>query len=99
MISHSMVQSGPGFPYFAPAVYSYIATGNLEEAVAKVSVVDIADLDPVEFVAKVMCKTGTNFHLFFFNILHVTKKTLENNHNYFRLETFHLQCWMKSLQL
>ena len=54
MISHSMVQSGPGFSYFASAVYSYIAKGNLEEAVAKVSVVDIADLDLVEFVAQVM---------------------------------------------
>jgi hypothetical protein len=54
MISHSMVQNGPGFPYFAPAVYLYIATGNLEEAVTKVSVVDIADPDLVEFVAKVI---------------------------------------------
>ena len=35
MISHSTMQNGPGFPYFAPAVYSYIATGNLEEAVTK----------------------------------------------------------------
>ena len=42
MISHSMVHNGPGFPYFAPAVYSHIATGNLEDAVTKVSVVDIA---------------------------------------------------------
>ena len=25
MISHSMVQDGPGFPYFAPAVYIYIS--------------------------------------------------------------------------
>ena len=49
MISHSMVQNGPGFPYFGPAVYSYIATGNLEEAVTKVS-----DPDLVEFVAKVI---------------------------------------------
>ena len=54
MISHSMVQNGPGFPYFAPAVYSYIATGNLEEAVTKVSVVDTADPDLVEFVVKVI---------------------------------------------
>ena len=53
MISHSLVQNGPGFPYFAPAVYSYIATGNLGEAITKVSVVDIADPDLVEFVEKV----------------------------------------------
>ena len=54
MISRSMVQNGPGFPYFAPAVYSYIATENLEETVTKVSVVDIADADLAEFVAKLI---------------------------------------------
>ncbi|CAB4001829.1 G2 M phase-specific E3 ubiquitin- ligase-like [Paramuricea clavata] len=53
MISHSLIQNGPGFPYFTPAVYSYIATGNLEEAITKVSVIDIADPDLVEFVGKI----------------------------------------------
>ena len=53
MISHSMVQDGRGFPYFAPAVYIYIATGNLSEAITKVSVVDIADPDLLEFIEKV----------------------------------------------
>ena len=55
MISHSLVQNGPGFPYFAPAVYLYISTGNLREAITKVSVVDIADPDLMEFVEKVRC--------------------------------------------
>lgn len=64
MISHSMVQDGPGFPYFAPAVYSYIATGNLEEAITKVSIVDIADPDLVEFVGKVRTKVSIYFDFF-----------------------------------
>lgn len=61
MISHSLVQNGPGFPYFAPAVYSYISTGNLQEAITKVSIVDIADPDLLEFVEKVRCFIFDNF--------------------------------------
>ena len=64
MISHSLVQDGPGFPCFAPAVYSYIATGNLEEAITKVSIVDIADPDLVEFVGKVRTKGSIYFDFF-----------------------------------
>ena len=74
MISHSLIQNGPGFPYFTPAVYSYIATGNLEEAISKVSVIDIADPDLVEFVGKVKTKFALLI-LFLLLICGYAKKT------------------------
>ena len=43
MIAHSLVQGGPGFPYLAPVVYSYISTGDLQAALLHVSVVDVCD--------------------------------------------------------
>ena len=53
IIAHSLVQDGPGFPYFCPTLYWYIATGDLQQGVARVSCIDI--LDPVlsEYVRKV----------------------------------------------
>ena len=38
MIVHSLVQGGPGFPYLAPVVYSYISTGDLQAALSHVYV-------------------------------------------------------------
>lgn len=35
MIGHSLIQDGPGFPYLAPAIYWYIATSDLDEAVGR----------------------------------------------------------------
>ena len=29
MVTHSMIQGGPGFPYLSPIAYWYIATGDL----------------------------------------------------------------------
>ena len=43
MIAHSLVQDGPGFPYLAPVVYSYISTGDLQAALLHVSAVDVCD--------------------------------------------------------
>ena len=43
MIAHSLVQGGPGFPYLAPVVYSYISTGDLQAALLHVSAVDVCD--------------------------------------------------------
>jgi hypothetical protein len=34
MIAHSLCQNGPGFPYFAPSQYYYIATGDINKAIA-----------------------------------------------------------------
>ena len=53
MISHSLVQGGPGFPYLAPAVYWYVATGDLGEAIDKASIFDIIDPDLLGFVERV----------------------------------------------
>ena len=41
MIGHSLIQDGPGFPYLAPAIYWYVATSNLEEAVGRASHIDV----------------------------------------------------------
>lgn len=43
MIAHSLVQGGPGFPYLAPVVYSYISAGDPEAALLHVSAVDVCD--------------------------------------------------------
>lgn len=43
MIAHSLVQGGPGFPYLALVVYSYISTGDLQAALLHVSAVDVCD--------------------------------------------------------
>ena len=43
MISHSLVQSGPGFPYLSPAVYWYLATGDLQAALGKASCADVTN--------------------------------------------------------
>ena len=42
MIAHSLCQNGPGFPYFAPYVYWYIATSSEEMALSYVSDHDLS---------------------------------------------------------
>lgn len=41
IIVHSVLQEGPGFPFFAPAIYKYICTGSAEEAVDEVELEDL----------------------------------------------------------
>ena len=53
MIAHSLIQGGPGFPYLAPSIYWYIATGDLSEAVARCSFVDVGDHELACFVERV----------------------------------------------
>ena len=53
LITHSLVQGGPGFPFLAPAIYWYVATGDLSEAVARASCLDIGDMELVSFVGGV----------------------------------------------
>jgi len=43
MVAHSMIQGGPGFPYLSPVIYWYIATGDLQQGIARASVIDISD--------------------------------------------------------
>lgn len=42
MIAHSLTQNGPGFPYFAPYVYWYLATSSEEMALSYVSIDDLS---------------------------------------------------------
>ena len=40
LIAHSLVHEGPGFPFFAPFVYWYIATGCEQCALPYVSIIE-----------------------------------------------------------
>ena len=53
MIAHCLIQDGPGFPYLAPAIYWYIATGDLNEAVGRASPIDVVDEDLLVLLDKV----------------------------------------------
>ena len=53
MLAHSLVQDGPGFPYLAPAIYWYVATGDLNEGISRASAVDVVDEDLLMILDKV----------------------------------------------
>ena len=53
MIAHSMVQGGPGFSYFSPVMYSYIASGDLCTSLEMAIVEDVDDPDLLEYIEKV----------------------------------------------
>ena len=53
MIGHSLIQQGPGFPYLAPAIYCYIATGDLNEAISRASCMDVMDVELLTILDKV----------------------------------------------
>lgn len=53
MVGHSLIQDGLGFPYLAPAIYWYIATGDLDEAVGRASHIDVVDEDLLMILDKV----------------------------------------------
>ena len=52
MISHSLVQSGPGLPYLSPAVY-WLATGDLQAALGKASCADVINKELLRYIEKV----------------------------------------------
>ena len=41
LIAHSLIQGGPGFPYLAAIIYSYLSSGDLQTAVLKASYMDV----------------------------------------------------------
>ena len=43
IVAHSLIQGGPGFPFLSPSIYWYVATGDLQQGLARASVVDISD--------------------------------------------------------
>lgn len=53
MIAHSLCQNGPGFPYFAPSQYYYIATGDINKAIAYASIHDILDYEVKRLIDQV----------------------------------------------
>ena len=53
MIAHSLIQGGPGFPFLAPSIYWYIATGDLSETVARCSFVDVGEHELACFIERV----------------------------------------------
>ena len=57
IIVHSIVQGGPGFPFFSPAVFYYLATGSVEEAIQHLSIDKCASPYYHDVVMKV-CQFG-----------------------------------------
>lgn len=53
MIAHSLVQSGPGFPYLSPAIYWYLATGDLQIAIQKASCSDVDNRELADYISRV----------------------------------------------
>ena len=53
MISHSLVLGGPGFPYLSPSIYWYLATGDLQTALAKASCADVQNSELIKYIDKV----------------------------------------------
>ena len=53
MVAQSMIQGGPGFPYLSPVVYCYIGTGNLQQGIARASVIDIGDVILNSYITRV----------------------------------------------
>lgn len=58
LIAHSLIQGGPGFPYLAPIIYSYLSSGDLQTAILKASSMDVMGqqlyiyIDKVQYVIK-----------------------------------------------
>ncbi|KAJ7318914.1 hypothetical protein OS493_036905 [Desmophyllum pertusum] len=46
-------QGGPGFPYLSPAVYWYLATGDLQVALAKASCADVSNKELLKYIDKI----------------------------------------------
>lgn len=53
IIVHSILQGGPGLPVFSPGIYYYLATGNVEEAIDGLAVIDCS-LEMRDFISKVI---------------------------------------------
>lgn len=53
MIVHSLVQGGPGFPFLAPPIYWYLATGDLQAAITRATCGDVSDGDLLNYIEKV----------------------------------------------
>ena len=62
VLIHSLLQEGPPFPFFPKAVYVYICTKSLEQALPHLSVEDLP-LAPKEAVKQVCSITFSHLHM------------------------------------
>lgn len=53
IIAHSICQRCGGFPYLAPSMYYYLATGDISQASAYASITDIVHEEELRYVEKV----------------------------------------------
>lgn len=63
MITSSIINGAPGFPCLAPAVYAYLISGSMNEAVELPTADDIPDLDMREVLSKVSVLIRCLLHL------------------------------------
>ena len=63
MITSSIINGAPGFLCLAPAVYSYLTSGSMNEAVEVATVHDIPDLEMREIISKVTVLIRCLLHL------------------------------------
>lgn len=61
MVAHSIIQGGPGFPYLSPVVYWYVATGDLQQGIARASVLDISDGILEDYATRVSVSVSVSF--------------------------------------
>lgn len=87
IIVHSILQGGPGLPVFSPGIYYYLATGNVEEAIDGLAVIDCS-LEMRDFISKVInnLQYDTTHYFYFPNQLFcprvpVTKRTKQRLNN------------------
>lgn len=64
MIAHSICQGCGGFPYLAPSMYYYLATGDISQASAYASIADICNEEELGYVEKVNITVFSFIHLF-----------------------------------
>ena len=65
VIAHSLLHEGLGFPYFAPFVYWYLATGCIQRALPYVSINEDLSENAVVVVRKVgILYRGSNMHIY-----------------------------------
>ena len=78
MVAHSLVQGGPDFPYLAPGIFWYVATGDLSEAVGRSSFIGVGDLELATFFERVCEANFNNFRSSYFLLIICQKQVLHS---------------------
>lgn len=53
IVAASVINGGPGFPFFSKAVYQYIPCADTDEAAEHLTKDDVVDIEVIEAIAKV----------------------------------------------